>query len=208
MGMRWDPMREVMSLREAMDRLLEESVIRPRAGGSPAGGRGGQTLPVDLWETNDSFILRAPMPGAKLEAGDVDVSIDQNVLTLRARLPGVANEESEGKGSNERGTGVRWILHEVPRGEFSRTVELPMAVDPEQVRAHFGDGLLLLTLPKAQAARPRQIKITAASPTSQHGGGATAGATGSQQGAGGSGQPGGGASSSRQGAGASGQQTT
>ena len=197
MGMRWDPIREVMSLREAMDRLLEESVIRPRGGGAAAPAR-GQTLTVDLWETKDSFQLRAPMPGAKVEADDVDISIDNNLLTIRARLPGVANEESEGKGTSERGTGVRWILHELPRGEFTRTVELPSAIDPEQVRAHFGDGLLLLTLPKAQAARPRQIKITSTSPTSQHGGGATvgatAGATGGQRRGGASGQQGSGAS--------------
>ena len=189
MGMRWDPMREVMSLREAMDRLLEESVIRPR--GPAAGARGGQTLPVDLWETSDSFQLRAPMPGAKVEAGDVDVSIDNNVLTIRARLPGVANEEPEGKGANERGTGIRWILREVPRGEFSRTVELPMSVDPEQARAHFGDGLLLLTLPKAQAARPRQIKVTAGGSAGQSSGGSSGQPSAPPSTGSSSGQPGG-----------------
>ena len=198
MGMRWDPMREVMSLREAMDRLLEESVIRPRGSGTPGAARGGQTLPIDLWETTDSLLLRAPMPGAKVDANDVDISIDNNVLTIRARLPGAADEESEGKGTNERGTGVRWILREVPRGEFSRTVELPSAIDPEQARAHFGDGLLLLTLPKARAARPRQIKISSTSPTREHGGGATVGttpsATGGQRGTGTSSQQGSGAS--------------
>ncbi len=177
MGMRWDPMREVLSLREAMDRLLEESVIRPRTGSSAA-GRGAQTLPLDVWETKDNFQVRVQTPGAKLEADDIDIGIDNATLTIRARLPGVANEESEEKGSDQRGTGIRWILHELPRGELTRTVELPSSVDSEGARAHYGDGLLVLTLPKQQAARPRQIKINAASPTEQHGEGATASVSG------------------------------
>ena len=158
MATRWDPFRDAMSLREAMDRLLAESFVQP--GGQSGTGRGAQVLPIDMWETEDSLVVRAPMPGAKVEADDVDIQIHQNVLTIRARLPGAGEEETEGKGSQERGRGMRWIHREVPRGEFARSVELPIAIDPENVRAHFGDGLLLLTLPKAQAARPRQIKIT------------------------------------------------
>lgn len=165
MSTRWDPFRDVMSLREAMDRLLEESVVRPR--GSGGSGRQGQTLPVDVWETSDSIQVRAPMPGAKPDAGDVDLTIDESMLTIRARLPGVANEEPEGKGSDTRGTGIRWITREVPRGEFTRTVQLPMAVDADKARAHFGDGLLVLTLPKAQVHKPRQIKVTTGVPSSQ-----------------------------------------
>ncbi len=158
MATRWDPFRDAMSLREAMDRLLAESFVQPR--GASGSSRGAQVLPIDMWETDDSLVVRAPMPGAKPDAGDVDITIHQNVLIIRARLPGAGEEETEGKGSEERGRGMRWIHREVPRGEFSRTVELPMSVDSENARAHFGDGLLLLTLPKAQAARPRQIKVT------------------------------------------------
>lgn len=158
MATRWDPFREAMSLREAVDRLLADSVIYPH-GRSETAGR-PQTLPIDLWETNDSLIVRAPLPGAKPDADDVEINVDNNVLTIRARLPGVANEETEGQGSGQAGRGIRWIHREVPRGEFARTVELPMAVDADKAEAHFGDGLLLLTLPKAQAARPRRIQVT------------------------------------------------
>jgi HSP20 family protein len=158
MATRWDPFRESMSLREAVDRLLADSLIYPHSRSEP--GARPQTLPIDMWETNDSLIVRAPMPGAKPDAEDVDISIDRNVLTIRARLPGVANEETEGQGSPEAGRGIRWIHREVPRGEFARTVELPIQVDTDRAEAHFGDGLLLLTLPKAQAARPRRIQVT------------------------------------------------
>jgi HSP20 family protein len=153
MGMRWDPFRDAMSLREAMDRLLEQSVISPRGPGAQA--RGSLTLPIDLWETSDSLVLRVPLPGVKPEAEDLDISVDGNVLTIRASLPGVAGEDSEAPGE-----GIRWIAREVPRGEARRRIELPIAVEADAATAHFANGLLLLTFPKAQAARPRRINVT------------------------------------------------
>src|SRR5581483_9441302 len=153
MAARWDPFRDALSLREAMDRLLEQSIVNPR--GTPSSRGGATTLPVDLWETPDSLVVRVPLPGVQPEANDLDISVDGNVLTIRARLPGVAGEESEAPGE-----GIRWIHRELPRGEARRSIELPIAVDADAAAAHFANGLLLLTLPKAQAARPRRINVT------------------------------------------------
>src|SRR5437762_4195556 len=108
MAARWDPFRDALSLREAMDRLLEQSIISPRGGQST---RGALQLPIDLWETTDSLVVRVPLPGVKPEAEDVDIDVDGNVLTIRAQLPGVAGEDSDAPGE-----GVRWIHREVPRG--------------------------------------------------------------------------------------------
>jgi len=141
-----------MSLREAMDRLLEQSIISPRGGQTT---RGTLPLPIDLWETNDSLVARVPLPGVKPEADNVDIDVDSNTLTIRAHLPGVAGEDSDAPGE-----GIRWIYREVPRGEARRTVELPVAVDADAATARFANGLLVLTLPKAQAARPRRINVT------------------------------------------------
>jgi HSP20 family protein len=152
MAARWDPFRDAMSLREAMDRLLEQSIINPRGGPS---GRGTLTLPIDLWETTDSLVARVPLPGVKPD--DVDIDVNGNVLTIRTKLPGAAGEDSEAPGE-----GIRWIYREVPRGEARRAVELPIAVDADAATARFADGLLVLTLPKAQAARPRRITVTPA----------------------------------------------
>ena len=154
MNVRWDPFRDAMSLREAMDRLLEQSVVSPRGGAATA--RGTHTLPIDLWETGNELVVRVPLPGVKPENEDVDISIDGNVLTIRARLPDAAGEGGEA-GTEQR---VRWIAREVPRGDAQRSVELPVAVEADAATAHFGNGLLLLTLPKAQAARPRRINVT------------------------------------------------
>ena len=159
MSARWDPFRDAMSLREAMDRLLEQSVISPR-GGSGA-SRGAQTLPIDLWETSDNLVARVPLPGVRPENDDVDISIDGGTLTIRARLPDAAGEGGEsGEGAGGTEQRVRWIAREVPRGETQRTIELPVSVDADRATAHFANGLLVLTLPKAQAARPRRINVT------------------------------------------------
>jgi len=141
-----------MSLREAMDRLLEQSIINPRGGSS---ARAGLTLPLDLWETTDSLLVRVPLPGVKPE--QVDIDVHGSTLTIRATLPGAADEDTAGDGDGSR---VRWITRELPRGEARRTVELPIAVDADGATARFADGLLLLTLPKAQTARPRRITVT------------------------------------------------
>ena len=151
----WDPFRNALTLREAMDRLFEHSVVQGHGGQqAPAAGGRAQPLPIDMWETAESLVVRAPMPGAKVEAGDIDISVHRDVLTIRVRLPEAADEKPD-----TQGRGIRWLHREIPRGEFARTVELPIPVNADKAEAHYGEGLLLLTLPKADAARPRQIKV-------------------------------------------------
>jgi len=172
MNARWDPFRDALSLREAMDRLLEQSVVSPRgAGPGGATARGGQPLPIDMWETADSIVVRAPLPGARADEGSLDVSVEGNVLTIRAQILAGADEEHDqaapGQGNptnadpGQAGRGVRWIVREIPRGEVSRVVELPTGVDADRASARFANGLLELTLPKVQTARARRINVTA-----------------------------------------------
>ena len=163
MNARWDPFRDALSLREAMDRLLEQSVVSPRGGG-PGGptARGGRPLPIDMWETADSIVVRAPLPGARADEGSLDVNVEGNVLTIRAQvLAGADDEREEGGQPGQAGRGVRWIVREIPRGEVSRVVELPVQVDADRATARFANGLLELTLPKVQTARARRINVTA-----------------------------------------------
>lgn len=89
MVMRWDPFSEMTSLRQAMDQLVENSVIRP---GSGQGG-GGLGIPVDVLEQGDTLVVKASLPGVKPE--DVNVSIQHNVLTIA----GEQRREHEGGGS-------------------------------------------------------------------------------------------------------------
>ena len=142
---RFDPFREVLTLRDAMNRLFEDSFVRPGfgPGAQPGAGYG---LALDLEETGEGYTVRASLPGFKPE--DVNVQIVGDVLTISAQH----NQEQERNDSN-------YLLRERRFGSVSRTVTLPQRVQADQAQARFENGELVLTLPKAEELRPRQIKI-------------------------------------------------
>jgi HSP20 family protein len=150
--MRWDPFPEMTSLRQAMDQLLENSFIRPTGqGGSQVGSQGGgYGFPIDVLEQGDALVVKASLPGVKPD--DVDVQIQQNVLLITGQ-----HQEAQ-----ERQQG-RYLLAERWTGRFSRAIALPVAVDANACDATCADGVLTLTLPKAEQARTKQIPIRSAS---------------------------------------------
>jgi HSP20 family protein len=143
---RWDPLRDIVSLREAMNSLLEESFVRPRAGMAALTG----AMPVDLSESDASYTVRTALPGAK--ADDVDISILGDTLRITAEIHGEKEKEGE-----------KWLLRERRFGHFERTITLPNNIKAEGASADFNDGVLTITLPKSEAARPRQIQVRAGS---------------------------------------------
>jgi len=145
---RWDPWRDIVSLREAMNSLLEESFVRPRAG--MVAMTGGMAL--DLSETDDAYMIKTTVPGAKPE--DVDISVLGDTLRIAVEIK--ADEEREGE---------KWLVRERRFGHFERTVTLPSSVKPDEAQAEFNNGILTVTLPKAEAARPRQIQVRAGGST-------------------------------------------
>jgi len=142
---RWDPFGEMLSLRDAMNRLFEESFVQPSLATTQTPGRMG--LPVDLRETEDQFVLEAALPGVKPE--DIDVSVQGN----QVRIHGEMKQDEEQKGE-------RYHFRERRYGQFHRTIALPTNVKPDQVACEFRNGLLTVTLPKAEEARPRRIQIS------------------------------------------------
>jgi HSP20 family protein len=140
---RWDPFAEMMSLREAMDRLFEESFVRPTGFISWARTAG---VPIDVYTDGDNFVIEAAVPGLAPDA--VDVSVLGNEVTIRGEYPAAPE-------------GRRYLLRERPTGQFERRVTLPDPVDAEHVQAHYEHGLIRLTVPKAESAKPRRIALTA-----------------------------------------------
>jgi len=132
-----------MTLRDAVDRLFQQSVVRP---GNLLAGLRQDAVPVDVAETDDTVRVRASIPGVKPE--DLQVTIQGNMLTIGGESK--AEEEKEGE---------QWLVREHRYGEFRRTVELPAAVDADAAEARCEHGVLTLTLPKLQAAQPRRINI-------------------------------------------------
>jgi HSP20 family protein len=140
----WDPFNEMLSLREAMNQLVEGSFIRP--GTMLAGATASQTFPLNIYGTPDELKVEALLPGISEE--DVQVEFDRGVLTIAAKRQGP-----------EVAGGGRWYLQEFHPGQFSRSLTLPFPVEVDRVVAHYANGVLTLTLPKAEAAKPRRIQV-------------------------------------------------
>ena len=159
--MRWDPFSEMTSLRQAIDHLFENSVIRPGGGQGTGQGGSGYGFPIDVLEQGDALVVKASLPGVKPD--DVDVQVQQNVLMIT----GQHQQEQE----RQQG---RYLLAERWSGRFSRAIALPVAVDANACEASFEDGVLTLTLPKAEQARTKQIPIRGAQQQQQLNRGAAA----------------------------------
>lgn len=142
---RWDPARELVTLREAMNRLFEDSYVS----GQPA-QRSGQPaelrLPIEAYATDQEIVVRAAVPGLKPE--DVEITIEGDSLTIRGEFPRPLEN-------------VNYSFYERPWGRFSRTLQLTVPVQAERAEASFENGLLTLTLPKAEAVRPKVIPVRA-----------------------------------------------
>ena len=134
------------SLRTAMDRIFDD--VRPFRAFNGHGGAGEGYFPVDLLETNDEVVVKASLPGVKPE--DIDISVTGQVLTLK----GESKEEHEEKAQN-------FYRRERRHGTFVRQFTLPAEVDANKAAADFEHGVLRLTLPKADTAKPKTIKVDA-----------------------------------------------
>lgn len=147
---RWDPFRELVTLREAMDRLFEESYVRPNRRTGLA-REATAALPIDVYETPEEVVVRAALPGAKPE--DVDINVTGDTLTLKGKIHSDAEKPEASKWN--------WLAQELWYGEFVRTLTLPLSVQSDKAEARFEGGILTLTLPKAEEIKPKQIKIKA-----------------------------------------------
>ena len=140
---RWEPVREIVSLREAMDRLFDDSFTQP------LGLRDGwQNLAVDMYETADDVIVKAAAPGIKAE--EVQISVTGDLLTIQ----GEAREKNEVQEKSYQLREQRW-------GAFERRLLLPTAVVSDKAKAEFEDGILTVTLPKAEQVKSKLIPVKA-----------------------------------------------
>lgn len=140
---RWDPLREMITMRQAMDRMLDEAFAR----GTETRGTGAWLLPMDAYITDEAIVIRADVPGLKPE--EIDIRLEGDTLTIRGEI----KREEE----NQR----KYVLLERPTGKFERTLTINTPIDHDRVEASFKDGVLTLTLPKAEAVKPRQITVKA-----------------------------------------------
>ena len=146
--MRWDPYREMTSLRNAVSRMFDDTWLSPFWSTEGDGERRDVFVPLDMVERDNEIVISAPLPGMKPE--DVDISITGNMLIIKGEF----KHEEEGERENVHYRERRY-------GSFHRAVTLPSTVDTGKVDATFEAGVLKLCLPKVEEAKPKQIQIKA-----------------------------------------------
>jgi HSP20 family protein len=142
---RWEPVRELGTIQNEMNRLFNTFFETPTPGN---GGSVRQWVPaMDLVETEDDFVLRADLPG--LSEGDVSIELEDNLLTVSGERKAEHEERREGYYRVERAS-----------GSFSRSLTLPEGVDPDSIKASFDKGVLEVRIPKPEERKPRKVAIT------------------------------------------------
>lgn len=144
---RLNPLGEALSLKQAMDRLLEDSFVQPTAGWMTM-ANGQLPPPVDLYETDDALVLSAAIPGVKPD--NLSLTITGQTLTLRGEVESPPDIEND-----------RYIYRERRYGAFQRQIALPVRVESDGAEATFENGVLTLRIPKAAEVQPRRIEVKA-----------------------------------------------
>ena len=181
---RYDPFREALSLRRAMDQLFEQSFVNPRMmPGSPT-----LMAPMDVCETNNGYEVDVALPGVRPE--DIELTVDQNTLTIRGRyshqndhenqpqgqMEGQQSQQQDGgqqKQQSQRGRTARhrqghnWLSREIVSGSFERSITFPRPIDTNNVQTKFQDGILTILLPVSEASKPKRISLTESQSQSQ-----------------------------------------
>ena len=142
---RWEPFRDIYSLQDRMNRLFGDLSHRP--GATDEGLTSGAWTPqVDVYETAESIVLKADLPG--MSQNDVEISVEGNTLTVKG-------ERKFEKEVNEKD----YYRMERSYGTFTRSFTLPPTVDSDKIDAAFAQGVLKITLPKREESKPKQIKV-------------------------------------------------
>ena len=138
---RWTPLRDLISVREAMDKLFEETMIPPAFMAMDH-----KTLPVELVETPEAFTLKVQVPG--IDPAKIVVEATPTMVTIKGEID---EKKEEKKGE--------YLRQELRYGRFERTVELPLEIDPAKVDAFQTNGILTLKLPKSEIVKPKTVQV-------------------------------------------------
>jgi HSP20 family protein len=150
------PLGELLSLRRAMDRFIDDDFFRPLTWTTETGG-----FALDVSTGPDALVVEAALPGVRPD--EVDVTVENGTLTIRGET---SSERQEGEGE--------YLVREIRRGSFARAITLPSGLEPDKASATFDNGVLRLRIPKAEEVKPRQIRISPTIDAHADGGASTA----------------------------------
>ena len=142
---RWDPFSDLRQIQDTMDRMWRQvgTSGRPLRGGTEIEA---WAVPLDVIERGEATVVRASMPGVSPD--DIDVSIDDNVLTIKGRTADEYGEEQDS-----------YLMRERRTGSFHRALRLPESVDPDRVEPRYDHGILTITIPKPAEKQARQLRV-------------------------------------------------
>lgn len=140
---RWDPFREMMSFRSAIDRLFDDAFFSRQANWE---GQLTWSPALDVAETGDEYLVKASLPG--IEPDDLEITYNNNVLTIKGEMQAEREVEEQ-----------HYHLRERRTGSFSRSISLPSTVDADHIQASYNAGVLTLHLPKVEEAKPKRIQV-------------------------------------------------
>ena len=146
---RWDPFREMISVRSQMDQLVGDLLREPSGwqGNGQGNGQGSHLrLALDVCEDDNSYSVKASLPG--IDPADLDISFSENTLTIQGETQAESVEEN-----------AKWHLRERSFGRFVRSITMPATVNADDISADYEDGVLTLTLPKAEEVKPLIIAV-------------------------------------------------
>jgi HSP20 family protein len=148
---RLEPYSNIVSLKDAMDRLFEQSVVRRHEAGEAAGLAGARVMPVDVYEKDSDYVIKAYVPGVKAE--DVQIGVERETVSIKVHVPGEVEKE-EAKS-------YRWLAAELGYGDVVRMLSLPAPINAAQIEAQVENGVLTVVVPKAEEAKPKKILVKA-----------------------------------------------
>ncbi|MEA3336967.1 MAG: Hsp20/alpha crystallin family protein [Chloroflexota bacterium] len=146
---RWEPMRDFVTLRETMDRFLEDNNVRASwtALAQRPGMNGSEwRLPLDVYTTEEEIVIGASVPGVSAES--VEITVEGDVLSIKGELPAPMEN-------------VDYLMRERHYGKFSRSLTINVPVDADSIEATFENGVITVVVPKAEESKPKTIKVQA-----------------------------------------------
>lgn len=146
---RWEPMREFVTLRDAMDRLFVENMGQPSwtaLARRPGEVNGAWRLPVDVYSTPEEIVITAAVPGVNPE--DVEITFENDALTIKGQMPAALEN-------------VSYLMRERRHGSFIRTIGFTVPVNADAIEATFEHGVLTVVAPKVEEIKPKTIKVLA-----------------------------------------------
>ena len=143
---RFEPFADALKLSDAMEQLLNESWVSPRS--FFGSWNGTASMPLDMYETNEAYVVTAFMPGVPSDT--LHIQVQQNILSIHGEV------------SVEQPNDARYLIQERGSGTFERSIRLPTLVEANKIAATLTDGVLTITLPKAESVKPHRISVKAA----------------------------------------------